>query len=62
MAKNVKVIPSPGRVTRMIEEAPDGKVSVAYSRFLGCDKDFAIIPEEAKTVRLIEKRMISGRS
>ena len=31
----------------------DGKVSVAYSRFLGYDKDFAIIPEEARTVRLI---------
>ena len=40
----------------------DGKVSVAYSSFLGYDKDFKINEEEAKTVRLIYKLYLEGYS
>lgn len=40
----------------------DGKVSVAYSRFLGYDKDFVINEEQAETVRLIYKLFLSGMS
>ena len=40
----------------------DGKVSVAYSSFLGYDKDFRINEEEAKTVRLIYKLYLEGYS
>lgn len=40
----------------------DGKSSVAYSRFLGYDKDFKVNEEEAQVVRLIYKLFISGLS
>lgn len=40
----------------------DGKGSVAYSRFLGYDKDFVIDEEQADSVRLIYKLFISGYS
>ncbi len=40
----------------------DGKCSVAYSWFLGYDKDFKINEEQAKTVKLIYKLFISGLS
>ena len=40
----------------------DGKCSVAYSHFLGYDKDFKINEEEAHTVRLIYKLFLSGYS
>jgi len=44
----------------------DGKVSVAYSRFLGYDKNadgtFVINPEEAETVRLIYRLYLTGLS
>ncbi len=40
----------------------DGKASVAYTRFLGYDKDFVINEEEAETVRLIYKLYLSGLS
>ena len=39
-----------------------GKGSIAFSRFLGYDKDFRINEEEAKTVKLIYKLYISGYS
>ena len=38
----------------------DGKGSLAYSRFLGYDKDFKINEKQAKTVRLIFKLFIAG--
>lgn len=42
----------------------DGKVSLAYSRFLGYEKGpnggLVIVPEEAKTVRLIYKLFLEG--
>ena len=40
----------------------DGKASVAYTRFLGYDKDFVINEEEAETVRLIYRLFLSGLS
>lgn len=40
----------------------DGKVTIAYSNFLGYDKDFVINEEQADTVRLIYKLFISGLS
>lgn len=40
----------------------DGKGSVAYSWFLGYDKDFKINEEQADTVRLIYRLFISGLS
>lgn len=40
----------------------DGKGSVAYSWFLGYDKDFKINEEQAATVRLIYRLFISGLS
>ena len=40
----------------------DGKGTLAYSRFLGYDKDFKINEEEAKVVRLIYRLFISGKS
>lgn len=40
----------------------EGKGSVAYSTFLGYDKDFKVNPEQAKTVQLIYKLFISGLS
>ena len=40
----------------------DGKASVAFTHFLGYDKGFAIIEEEADTVRLIYKLFLSGLS
>lgn len=40
----------------------DGKGSVAYSWFLGYDKDFKINPKQAETVRLIYRLFISGLS
>ena len=40
----------------------DGKASVAYSRFLGYDKDFVINEEEAKIIRFIFKEFLSGTS
>lgn len=40
----------------------DGKATLAYSRFLGYDKDFKINEEQAKTVRLIYKLFMSGKS
>ena len=40
----------------------DGKGSVAYSWFLGYDKDFKVNEEQADTVRLIYKLFISGLS
>lgn len=40
----------------------DGKGSVAYSWFLGYDKDFKINEEQAETVRLIYKLFIGGLS
>ena len=36
------------------------KVNVAYTRFLGYDKDFVINEEEAETVRLIYKLFLAG--
>lgn len=39
-----------------------GKASVAYTHFLGYDKDFTINSREAKTVRLIYKLFLSGLS
>lgn len=39
-----------------------GKASVAYTHFLGYDKDFSINEREAKTVRLIYKLFLSGLS
>lgn len=39
----------------------DGKGAVAYSRFLGYDKDFEINEEEAKIIRLIFRLFISGK-
>ncbi len=43
----------------------DGKVSFAYSRFLGLDKDketgkIVVVPEQAETVRLIFKLFLEG--
>ena len=43
----------------------DGKVSFAYSRFLGLEKDketgrIVVVPEEAKTVKLIFKLFLEG--
>ena len=38
----------------------DGKGSLAYSRFLGYDKDFKINEEQAETVRLIFKLFLAG--
>lgn len=40
----------------------DGKGAVAYSRFLGYDKDFEINEEEAKIIRLIFRLFISGKT
>ncbi len=44
----------------------DGKVSFAYSRFLGYAKDsdgkLVIVPEQAKTVKLIYKLFLEGMS
>jgi site-specific DNA recombinase len=40
----------------------DGKSSIAFTRFLGYDKDFQINGEEAKTVRLIYKLFLTGLS
>ncbi len=40
----------------------DGKVSVAYSHFLGYDRGFVINEEEAVTVRLIYKLFLMGYS
>lgn len=40
----------------------DGKGSVAFSWFLGYDKDFKINEEQAATVRLIYRLFISGLS
>ena len=40
----------------------DGKVSVAYTRFLGYGKDFKIIEDQAETVRLIFKLFLDGLS
>ena len=40
----------------------DGKASVAYTHFLGYDKDFKINEKEAEVVRYIYKRFISGIS
>ena len=44
----------------------DGKVSIAYSRFLGYDKDIngkmVINPEQAKIVKLIYSEFLKGRS
>lgn len=39
-----------------------GKASVAYTHFLGYDKDFSINEREARTVRLIYKLFLSGLS
>ncbi|MDY5791003.1 MAG: recombinase family protein, partial [Oliverpabstia intestinalis] len=52
---------------QMVEDALDGKFAdgkgtLAYSRFLGYDKDFKINEEEAKVVRLIYRLFISGKS
>lgn len=40
----------------------NGKTTLAYSKFLGYDKDFKVNEEEARTVRLIYKLYISGLS
>lgn len=40
----------------------EGKASVAYTQFLGYDKDFKVNEEEAKIVRYIYKRYLSGIS
>ncbi|MDD2268916.1 MAG: recombinase family protein [Eubacteriales bacterium] len=44
----------------------DGKVSLAYSHFLGYEKGengtLKIVPEEAETIRLIYKLFLSGRT
>ncbi len=40
----------------------DGKGAVAYSRFLGYDKDFEINEEEAKIIRLIFRLFISRKT
>ena len=40
----------------------DGKASVAYTHFLGYDRDFAINEEEAQVVRLIYRLFLSGYS
>ena len=40
----------------------DGKVSVAFSHFLGYDKGFVINEEEAVTVRMIYKYFLMGYS
>ena len=44
----------------------DGKVSVAYSRFIGYDKgedgNLVVNPEEAKTIKLIYGEFIAGLS
>ena len=40
----------------------DGKGSIAYSCFLGYDKDFKINPEQAETVKTIYRLFISGLS
>jgi site-specific DNA recombinase len=44
----------------------DGKVSVAYSHFLGFDKGekdtLKVVPEQAETVRLIYKLFLEGRT
>ncbi len=38
----------------------DGKVSVAYTRFMGYEKDFEVNEEQAVIVRLIYKMFLSG--
>ena len=40
----------------------EGKTSVAYSAFLGYDKDFKINEEQAQVVKLIYKLFLGGRS
>lgn len=40
----------------------DGKYSVAYSNFLGYDKDFKVNQEEAKVVRFIYDSFINGKT
>ena len=40
----------------------DGKARVAFTHFLGYDRDFVINEEEAETVRLIYKLFLSGYS
>ena len=44
----------------------DGKVSVGYSQFLGFDKgedgNLKVVPEQAKTVRLIYKMFLEGKT
>ena len=40
----------------------NGKTTLAYSKFLGYDKDFKVNEKEAKVVRLIYKLYISGLS
>ena len=44
----------------------DGKVSVGYAQFLGFDKgedgNLKVVPEQAKTVRLIYKMFLEGKT